>query len=36
MEELATQDGIELKNLSLEEMDVYWEKAKTILKQSMN
>jgi XTP/dITP diphosphohydrolase len=36
MEELATQDGIELKNLCLEEMDVYWEKAKTILKQSMN
>jgi uncharacterized protein YabN with tetrapyrrole methylase and pyrophosphatase domain len=32
MEELATQDGIELKNLCLEEMDVYWEKAKTILK----
>jgi XTP/dITP diphosphohydrolase len=36
MEELATQDGIELKNLCLEEMDVYWEKAKTILKQSKN
>lgn len=36
MEELANQDGIELKNLSLEEMDVYWEKAKTILKQSKN
>jgi XTP/dITP diphosphohydrolase len=36
MEALAAQDGIELKNLSLEEMDVFWEKAKTILKQTPN
>jgi XTP/dITP diphosphohydrolase len=32
MEELAANDGIELKNLNLAEMDVYWDKAKVILK----
>jgi XTP/dITP diphosphohydrolase len=32
MEELAANDGIELKNLNLAEMDVYWDKAKIILK----
>jgi XTP/dITP diphosphohydrolase len=32
MEELASNDNLELKNLNLAEMDVYWEKAKVILK----
>ncbi len=34
MEELAANDGVELKNLNLAEMDVYWDKAKIILKSS--
>jgi uncharacterized protein YabN with tetrapyrrole methylase and pyrophosphatase domain len=32
MEELASNDKLELKNLNLAEMDVYWDKAKVILK----
>ncbi len=32
MEELASIDGVELKDLNLEAMDVYWEKAKSTLK----
>jgi XTP/dITP diphosphohydrolase len=32
MEELASNDNLELKNLNLAEMDVYWDKAKVILK----
>jgi XTP/dITP diphosphohydrolase len=35
MEELAANDGIELKNLNLSEMDVYWDKAKGILKSKI-
>lgn len=34
MEVLAANDGVELKNLNLAEMDVYWDKAKIILKSS--
>jgi XTP/dITP diphosphohydrolase len=34
MEEMACKDGVELKDLSLSEMDVYWERAKNLLKSN--
>lgn len=32
MEKLITESGLEIQNLTLEEMDVYWDKAKKMLK----
>jgi uncharacterized protein YabN with tetrapyrrole methylase and pyrophosphatase domain len=32
MEEMITSDSKDIKELNLEEMDIYWDKAKLILK----